>query len=76
VLGDKEPFPCKIVDMSLGGAAVNVDVAEPVGTKAKLGLPKVGNLTGWIVRKEDKKTSLQLSLDRDNVDKISSTYSI
>jgi hypothetical protein len=76
MLGDKKPFSCKIVDMSLGGAAVNVDVTDPVGTKAELGLPKVGNLTGWIVRKEDKKTSLQLALNRDKVDKISSTYSI
>ena len=76
MLGEKEPYECNIVNLSLGGASVDVTVPDPVGTEAELQVPKIGTLPGWIVRKDDKKTTLQLALNRTKVDQLADAYSI
>jgi hypothetical protein len=75
-LGQNENYECNIVDLSIGGASVDVTVPDPVGTRAELELPKIGKFPGWIVRKENKKTSLQLALSRDKADQLISAYGI
>jgi hypothetical protein len=76
ILGNKDTYDCQVVELSLGGAAVDIPVPDPVGTSAQLDLPNIGKLFGWIVRKEDEKTSIQLSLDRNKVDELSAAYNI
>jgi len=76
ILGNKDIYDCQVLELSLGGAAVDIPVPDPVGTSAQLELPNIGKLFGWIVRKEDEKTSLQLSLDQNKVDALSAAYNI
>ena len=75
-LGKYEPYECNIVNLSLGGAAVDVTVPDPVGAKAELELSKIGKVSGWIVRKEDKKTSLQLTPSKDKANQLIDAYNI
>ena len=76
ILDNRDKYDCQVVNLSLGGASVDIAVPEPVGTAAELDLPNIGKLFGWIVRKEDDKTSLQLSLGQNKVDELSAAYNI
>ena len=36
-IDDGAPYPCRIIDLSLSGAAVEIDLRPPIGTPVKLG---------------------------------------
>lgn len=45
VMEDGARFPCRLMDLSLSGAAVDIDIRPPLGTPVRL-----GNMKGRIVR--------------------------
>ncbi|MGL3605596.1 PilZ domain-containing protein [Rhizobium sp. G187] len=45
-LEDGKAYPCRLIDLSLSGAAVDIDIRPPIGTAVRLGQ----NMRGRIVR--------------------------
>ncbi|MCM2292213.1 PilZ domain-containing protein [Allorhizobium sp. BGMRC 0089] len=45
MLDDGRKYPCRIIDLSLSGAAVDIDIRPPLGTNVRL-----GNMRGRIIR--------------------------
>lgn len=45
VLDDGRRYPCRLMDLSLSGAAVDIDIRPPIGTAVRL-----GNMRGRVVR--------------------------
>jgi hypothetical protein len=51
---DKRQYTCRIVDLSLSGAAVEIDVRPAIGTQVTL-----GNMRGQIVRHFDEGIAIE-----------------
>lgn len=45
VLDDGRRYPCRLMDLSLSGAAIDIDIRPPIGTEIRL-----GNMRGRVVR--------------------------
>ena len=44
-LEDGKAYPCRLMDLSLSGAAVDIDIRPPIGSAVRL-----GNMRGRVVR--------------------------
>ena len=55
-MGDGTTMPCRIVDMSLGGAQVAVDPRPPIGTDVS-----IGRMTGRVVRHTEAGIGIQFT---------------
>ncbi|WP_293332614.1 PilZ domain-containing protein [Parvibaculum sp.] len=55
-LADGQTMPCRIIDMSLGGAQVAVENRPPVGTDVS-----IGRMTGRVVRHTEEGVGLQFT---------------
>lgn len=54
--GDGETMPCRIIDMSLGGAQVAVENRPPIGTEVA-----IGRMSGRVVRHTEEGVGIQFS---------------
>jgi hypothetical protein len=54
---------CSLIDISLTGAGINIEVPDLPGSKAELNLPKIGSFPGIIVRKDRQLTFVNFFLD-------------
>ncbi|MGB6086227.1 PilZ domain-containing protein, partial [Parvibaculum sp.] len=55
-LGDGQTMPCRIIDMSLGGAQVAVENRPPIGTEVA-----IGRMSGRVVRHTEEGVGIQFS---------------
>lgn len=55
-VADGTALPCRIIDMSLGGAQVAIDPRPPIGTNVS-----IGRMTGRIVRHTDEGVGIQFT---------------
>lgn len=53
-LGDGQTIPCRIIDMSLGGAQVAVENRPPIGTEVA-----IGRMSGRVVRHTEEGVGIQ-----------------
>ena len=53
-LGDGQTIPCRIIDMSLGGAQVAVENRPPIGTEVS-----IGRMSGRVVRHTEEGVGIQ-----------------
>ena len=49
-------MPCRIIDMSLGGAQVAVEIRPPIGTEVS-----IGRMSGRIVRHTEEGIGIQFT---------------
>ncbi|PKQ09384.1 MAG: hypothetical protein CVT73_03005, partial [Alphaproteobacteria bacterium HGW-Alphaproteobacteria-12] len=55
-VADGTTLPCRIIDMSLGGAQVAIDPRPPIGTTVS-----IGRMAGRIVRHTDEGVGIQFT---------------
>lgn len=70
MLEDRREFPCQVVDMSPGGAAVMIPAVARVGERVIAYLDHLGRLEGRVVRLLDGGFAMSLSMSERKRDKL------
>jgi hypothetical protein len=60
-------FPCRVFDLSLGGAGVRTDVDLLLGTKLKLVIDHIGVIKGNVAWVDDDRMGIQFTVDESEV---------
>lgn len=60
-------FPCRIFDMSLGGAGLRTDAHLLLGTKMKLVIDHIGVFRGKVVWVDDDRMGIEFTIDENEV---------
>lgn len=64
---DLDHFPCRVFDMSLGGAGVRTEAHLLLGTKLKLVIDHIGVIKGKVAWVDDDKMGIQFTVDESEV---------
>jgi hypothetical protein len=67
---NRQEYPCKLIDISVGGAAIVSPVAVPVGERIVAYFDHVGGLEGTVVREFDNGFALQFAATRHKREKL------
>jgi hypothetical protein len=70
MLSDRREFPCQVVDMSPGGAAIVAPVVGKLGERVIAYLDHVGRIEGMIVRVQDTGFSMTIEASLRKRDKL------
>lgn len=66
----KEDFPCKLIDISAGGAAVTSQVSVPVGERVVAYFDHIGGIEGEVVREFDGGFAFKISATKHKREKL------
>jgi hypothetical protein len=67
---NKEEHPCKLVDISAGGAAIASSVAVPIGERVVAYFDHIGGIEGQVVREFDSGFAFKINATRHKREKL------